>query len=145
MVTVKRVNQAQVHSVELPVDLPCEDLAAIMSSDFGWDSDDAGRPVSYDIEAHPPGRMLEPTETLASAGIVDGTWLVFHPRLTTQLPGSADQSPPLEAMHDVEENSSRGYVWKRIDPDDANLSSISRNGESEMSPSYKWKRIDKDE
>ncbi|MBN1920444.1 MAG: EsaB/YukD family protein [Anaerolineae bacterium] len=129
IVTVKRVEEARVRDLELPVDIPSAHLAEMVATALGWNTDATGRPVSYHIEAHPPGRLLLPSETLAQAGAWDGSWLVFHPEnaVSASPPSAATRSaiaapsPPLqpvapETTHTSSQGGS-GFVWKQIDED----------------------------
>ena len=147
IVTVKRVEEARVRDLELPVDVPVVQLAETVAKALGWDLDATGYPVSYNIEAHPPGRLLDPGETLAQAGVWDGSWLVFHPRgaIHASAPVSAARSvpaavpqpppqpvPPVRSVPSVvpqpppqpaqpaapaDTPPSSGFVWKQIDGD----------------------------
>jgi hypothetical protein len=82
LVTIKRVNEARVRDIMLPADMPIGQLAAILAAKLEWDIDPASEPVTYLVEADPPGRYLRQDETLAEAGAWDGSWLVFHPKGT---------------------------------------------------------------
>lgn len=81
LVTVKRVNEARVRDIMLPSDMPIGQLAALLAEKLEWNRDANDQPVSYMVEADPPGRYLRQDETLAQAGAWDGSWLVFHPRV----------------------------------------------------------------
>lgn len=129
IVTVKRVEEARVRDLELPVDIPSARLAEMVATALGWNTDAAGHRVSYHIEAHPPGRQLLPSETLAQAGAWDGSWLVFHPETvvgasppsaattpTIALPSSQSQPITPETVNAAPEGGS-GFVWKQIDED----------------------------
>src|SRR5262245_32856925 len=78
VVTVKRKDEARVRDLEVPADIDAVRLAKLIASALGWGSDRAGQPLTYQIEAHPLGRMLDSGETLATAGVWDGSWLVLH-------------------------------------------------------------------
>jgi hypothetical protein len=79
IVTVKRKDEARVRDVEVPANVEMLRLADLIARAMRWESDPAGQPVYYNIEAHPLGRLLEPDESLGSAGVWDGSWLVLHP------------------------------------------------------------------
>ena len=131
IVTVKRVEEARVRDLELPVDVPSAQLAEMVAKALGWDMDATGYPVSYNIEAHPPGRLLNSGETLAQAGAWDGSWLVFHPRgaIHASVPGSSVVNPVTAPKAPIPPAfttpvapadpppAASGFVWKRIDED----------------------------
>lgn len=111
VVTVKRKDEARVRDLEVPVNLTAERLAEMIARALRWETDMAGQRITYLIEAHPLGRMLQPDETLAGAGVWDGSWLVLHPmQLTSQggevavptvespIPASQKQAPPVTAQ-----------------------------------------------
>ncbi|HEX9990670.1 MAG TPA: EsaB/YukD family protein [Chloroflexia bacterium] len=79
IVTVKRKDEARVRDVEVPANVEMLRLADLIARAMRWESDPAGQPLYYNIEAHPLGRLLEPDESLGSAGVWDGSWLVLHP------------------------------------------------------------------
>ena len=79
IVTVKRQNEARVRDLEVPAEVEAEQLSKMIAQALRWESDPAGQPVEYEIEAEPPGRALAPQESLAEAGAWDGAWLVFRP------------------------------------------------------------------
>jgi len=103
VVTVKRKDEARVRDLEVPADIDAVSLAKQIARQLGWASDRAGRPLAYQIEAHPSGgsegRMLQPGESLASAGVWDGSWLVFHAVVVeTPVVKSAALETPLEIL-----------------------------------------------
>lgn len=79
VVTVKRKDETRVRDIEVPADVDAGRLADLIAHALHWDSDPAGEPVQYDIEAHPLGRTLKSDESLVSAGVWDGSWLVLYP------------------------------------------------------------------
>jgi hypothetical protein len=79
IVTVKHRDQADARDLEVPADVEIAGLAGLLAATFGWDQDRPGRPVHYQIAAHPLGRTLRPEESLAAAGVWDGAWLMFEP------------------------------------------------------------------
>ncbi len=78
VVTVKRKDEARVRDLEVPADIDAVRLAKLIAGALGWGSDRAGQPLTYQIEAHPLGRILQAGESLASAGVWDGSWLILH-------------------------------------------------------------------
>ena len=143
IVTVKRQGEARVRDLEVPAEVEAEQLSKMIAQALRWDSDLAGQPVEYEIMAEPPGRTLQPDESLADAGAWDGAWLVFHrpgkvpPTLPEPVPSplpfippspSRGESPvagwrslgidlPPESEPDQEEAppEETGFVWKRLD------------------------------
>lgn len=143
IVTVKRKDEARVRDLEVPPDVEAGRLAEMVARALHWESDAAGQPVHYQIEAHPLGRVLQVHESLASAGVWDGSWLVFFPEGLSQVgarsPGvplyqAPDQTPvssgPVTGWRSLgidlpdgsgqapapeEKKPSSGYVWKQVD------------------------------
>jgi hypothetical protein len=140
VVTVKRQGEAQVRDLELPNDLETGRLMKLISEALRWETDAAGQPIDYEMEAHPLGRMLKPDETLKSAGVWDGSWLVLRPvghtssvphvshsappvggpvvgwrSLGTDVPGSSSQppSPDEETGQETGKGPSK-FVWRQI-------------------------------
>jgi hypothetical protein len=136
IVTVKHANEARLLDIQLASDIPAERLAASLAQSLGWDRDASGKPISYELEAHPPGRKLRPDETLAEVNAWDGAWLILHPKLTlqpqTRAPESAkggytmkrldseptvDRGEPTSHPAPKAQPGSSGYAWKRLDDD----------------------------
>ncbi len=141
IVTVKRQDEAQMRDLELPSDVEAGRLAEMVAQALRWDTDMAGQPVRYEIMAEPPGRTLQPHESLEAAGVWDGAWLIFQPSgalggLRRQAPsgrGPATGQPPVTgpmtgwrplgidlptgpAPEDEETPSDKGgFVWKQLD------------------------------
>lgn len=109
IVTVKRTGEAQVHDLELDTNVPVRELCAALTAGLGWDTDAHGRPATYRIEAHPPGRFLRPDETLAQAQVWDGAWLVLHP----QQPAAPPPAPP-DLPTNSQPDPGPGYTWKQV-------------------------------
>src|SRR5689334_11679166 len=97
VVTVKRKDEARVRDLEVPVNLTAERLAEMIARALRWETDMAGQRITYLIEAHPLGRMLQPDETLAGAGVWDGSWLVLHPMGGQQTEAPEVGPSPIEA------------------------------------------------
>jgi hypothetical protein len=140
IVTVKREGEAWVRDLEVPTDVEASRLAELIAEALRLKTDAAGQPMDYELEAHPPGRMLKPNETLGSAGVWDGSWLVLKPvgqlssaqppppstsdsgpvvgwrKLGIDLPGaaSAESAPERQPVARVGRRES-GFVWKQID------------------------------
>ncbi len=93
IVTVKRSTEARVRDLEVPADLETTQLAELIVNALQWQSDAAGQAVRYEIKAEPLGRVLRPNESLAEAGVWDGSWLVFQP-VGCRIQGPAGPPPP---------------------------------------------------
>ena len=130
IVTVRRTDESRERDIEIAADLPVEQLVMAVAQALSWIPDAAGQPVSYEVEAHPPGRMLRPDETLAQAQAWDGTRLVFHPHNAPPTPPPSDrrdQSEPVIGWHPLslptapspspthKPSSSDGFAWKQVD------------------------------
>ena len=142
IVTVKKFDEARVRDLDLPAGLAADELADLVASALNWDQDNAGKKMSYNIQADPPGRVLKSEESLIEAGILDGAWLTFilegaKPLHTSGL-GKTQQ--------DQDPKKQRGPIrgWKSLkgiqlegtegdDPDDQDP------GEK---PPYIWKEVD---
>ncbi|HWI61527.1 MAG TPA: EsaB/YukD family protein [Symbiobacteriaceae bacterium] len=95
VVSISRADEGQVYDVELPVDVPLGSLAAVAAMALGWSEDEQGRTVAFEVKVHQDGRTLSAHDSLAQAGVWDGSWLVFHPRpgLVVQRPAPAAEPP----------------------------------------------------
>jgi len=133
IVTVKRKGEAQVHDLEVPVEMNAEALVQEIALSLGWGG-------GYEIYAVPPERVLSPHETLAQAGVWDGAWLVFQPSGSaptggfSSAPAPAPVStptsgpvggwrplgiavPPAASQETPPPQPSGGFAWKRVDED----------------------------
>jgi len=111
IVTVKRAQDPQGRDLDIPLELQASKLAAVVSSALQWGQDKTGTSITYNINAVPPGRVLEDQETLISAGVTNGTWLIFIPQ------GSVAPPPDITPISDTTDNdpSPSPYVWRKID------------------------------
>lgn len=131
IVTVKREGEAQVRDLEVPVEMTTETLIQEITLSLGWGG-------GYEIYAVPPERVLNPHETLAQAGVWDGSWLVFQPvgsTPTNSFPSASapihkpvsgpvrdwrplDIAPaPIPSQEIPLPPLSGGFTWKRLDDD----------------------------
>lgn len=138
IVTVKRAGEARVRDLEVPAEVKATQLAELIAGALQWQSDSAGQTLHYEIKAEPLGRLLQPHESLADAGVWDGSWLVFQPvggtvwqapsqrtelppSPTTPVSGFRDLGipipPPVESTPPAQPDnkSSSGFTWKRLD------------------------------
>ncbi len=79
IVTVKRKDELQVRDLEVPAELEAASLAELIARVLRWDKDHAAPARGYLVDVRPLGRTLQPQESLAAAGVWDGSWLVFYP------------------------------------------------------------------
>lgn len=133
IVTVMRGDDNQERDLEVPAEVEVGLLGELIARALQWETGPSDRPVRYQIEAQPLGRTLDPSETLASAGVWDGSWLILQPvgqaagprsrpaagpfgRWRPLEPGQPEQSPPGEPEQPSSEpKGSPGFVWKRLD------------------------------
>ncbi len=62
--------------LELPADMAVARLVEMLAR--ALEREDSIRERPYEVEAHPPGRLLRPEETLGEAGVWDGAWLFLR-------------------------------------------------------------------
>lgn len=74
MLTVKLPELPFGLDLELPADVEVEGLLKVLMESYPEAADATG--AAHQVEAHPPGRVLSPSETLAAAGVWDGAWLI---------------------------------------------------------------------
>lgn len=79
VVSVKLADAEFGLDLEVPVDVEAGRLAPVLAGVLAGEAGLAAPTVAYRLTAYPPGRMLDPAETLASAGVWDGAWLVLVP------------------------------------------------------------------
>jgi|GEM_PF-3092221 len=104
VVTIKREDEARVRDIEVPADIEVERLSDLIARALHWDSGPAAESLRYEIEAHPLGRRLKPHESLVSAGVWDGSWLVMYPIKATT-PAFETVPPPVEIVAPPETQS----------------------------------------
>jgi len=139
IVTVRLARETRGRDLEVPAEVEAARLAEQIADALQWGKNPAGQPVRYEIRADPPGRILQPGESLADAGAWDGAWLVLQPigdgasgaapawgatasppaggpvagwqPLGIDLPAPSPTEPPA----DEQAKPPSGYVWKRLD------------------------------
>jgi hypothetical protein len=99
IVTVQRDDEARGRDLEIPAETPAARLAELIVQALRWPVDSPAGPITYRIEAHPPGRMLRGDETLADAGAWDGARLML-----------AQETAP----ETVPETAPVGFRWRRL-------------------------------
>jgi len=79
IVHVKREGETKGRDLELPAEIPIEQWLPNLAMALKWPDPASGVSAWYQVQADPPGRELEPGETLAEAGVWDGATLLFTP------------------------------------------------------------------
>lgn len=77
ILTVKKAGEPTGRDLEVALDIPVGRLVELVNGALGWDMPDTPGSAGYQIEAQPLGRLLGPSETLRSARVQQGGWLVF--------------------------------------------------------------------
>lgn len=72
IVAVRHTSENRGRDLELPAAMPIGELAAILTETLKW-------PAPFPVRVESPARTLKPEESLASAGVWDGSSLVFGP------------------------------------------------------------------
>ena len=139
IVTVKRKNEVRVRDLEVPSDMQVSRLAEMIARALRWDTDLSGKVIQYQIEAQPLGRILQPSESLESAGVLDGSWLVFD---SPDLPAPTSTKPPQRSGGVSSSSAPSPTTGGRIRllSDDSDQSSSP--GEEGNLPDFKWKQLD---
>lgn len=141
IVTVKRYDETQARDLEVPAEVEANRLAELIARALRWETGWSGKPLRYQIEAQPLGRFLLPNETLASARVWDGSWLILHAEGSTQLAGiprmpEPDQLPTLRAPTATPVS---GWRSLGIDLPDSSNQMPSEEQHSGVSP---WKKLE---
>lgn len=143
IVTVKRQGETRVRDLEVPAEVEIQRLAQLIASALHWETNLAGKPLDYKIEAHPPGRFLQPAESLASAGVWDGSWLVFHSDANARI---TDPSKSQAAPTPVDAPSAGGspfVKWRPLGVNTPNSTGDSTEAPEEKRESkFTWKQLD---
>lgn len=147
IVTVKKYQETRVRDLDVPAGLEARQLAEVIASALHWDTDTAGGKARYRIEAYPLGRILRENETLASAGVGDGSWLTFIPDGMRVSPSDSQpvSQQPLQPFTSSGETAGPVKGWRSIE-----LPGGTAVGESSPEPDhepkknsdgYTWKEI----
>jgi len=78
IVNIRKDGQARGHDLEVPTEVPSEQLAKMVAEALNWDIGTIKRPSRYAIRDISSGRILQPDESLADAGLWDGTYLALQ-------------------------------------------------------------------
>jgi hypothetical protein len=73
VVTVRREDEVDGPDLALPDEVPAAELTDQVTTALGWPAETR----ALRIRVEPGGRVLEPRESLAQAGVRDGAWLIF--------------------------------------------------------------------
>jgi len=146
IVTVKRHQETRVRDLDIPIGLEASRLSEVVASALLWDKDQSGNQISYQIQAHPPGRVLNDYETLAAAGVADGAWLTFIPYgAATSAPDARPGPHPIDPHPRVSKGPIQGWRSLNVDlPSEQPSAPIRSNDlpdEDSDSP-FVWKEID---
>jgi len=145
IVTVKRQNEARVRDLEVPAEMPAKELAQTIARVLNWDINLPGAVAQYQIEAHvsgKPGKVLQPDETLASAGVWDGAWLVLQTAGSSpKVSVSAPSSRPTSAGTPPASGPVTGWRSLGIDLPNKN-DQASAQDDKPRPPEIEWKQLD---
>ncbi len=143
IVTVKRGDEAQTRDLEVPAEVESGRLAELIAHALRWDSDAAGR-AGYQIEAHPPGRFLRSDESLMSAGVWDGAWLVLHPIGSISAPGFPPSDHPAAPPPPAPPQGGPVGGWRSlgIDLPPASDQQPAPSPEEKRPSGFVWKQVD---
>ena len=78
IVNVRRQGEATDHDLEVPAEVPSAQLAESIAKALDYYEELPGYSIRYVLRADPPGRSLRPDESLADAGLWDGSCLIFR-------------------------------------------------------------------
>ena len=129
IVTVLRADEGVEHDLEVPAELEVGRLAELIAHALKWSSLPGAPQLRFQVEARPPGRLLGPGETLASAGAWDGAWLILHP-------AGAGQRPTQPVGGPVREWRSLGFDPRQEAPAEAD------SAQPEQKTGFAWKPLD---
>ncbi|MBI2942416.1 MAG: hypothetical protein HYY04_18460 [Chloroflexi bacterium] len=144
IVTVQRQGESASRDLEVPCEVPAEQLAALLVQALQCNSGGEVQRTPYEIVVQPHSRLLQSHESLADVGAWDGVWLVLRPALgsaggdrvsagrgRTPERGEAPARGPVAGWRPLgvdvpsreapgepapePEQPASGYVWKRLD------------------------------
>jgi hypothetical protein len=130
IVSVQLDDDGEVRDLELPAEIEAARLAELIARALGWTADLAGQSTRYEIEAQPLGRALKPSESLADAGVWDGSILVLRPTGAARAPTAPTAKGPIGGWRPLEtgepsesdeepaatdEKPKPGFAWKELD------------------------------
>jgi hypothetical protein len=140
IVTVQRSGEAQGIDLEMSTDLPVEAILQEIGLSLGWQ----GNLQAY---ADPPGRLLQPYESLAQAGVEEGAFL-FLQYAGRPLPESRFSSGTAAPAPGPGRSDTEGPVvgWRRLEgvSGDSGGAPPSSPSSPPSSGGFVWKQIDED-
>ncbi|MCX7749941.1 MAG: EsaB/YukD family protein [Clostridia bacterium] len=77
IVTVEIPDSSTTYDMELPNDIPSGELAQMIAKSLHLEDNTSVRGTFFKIQADPPGRVLGEEETLAEAGVWDGSFITL--------------------------------------------------------------------
>jgi len=138
VVTVQCQGGAQARDLEVPAEVESERLGKMIAQALHWDTGPAGQPVEYEIMAEPPGRTLQPHESLADVGAWDGAWLVFQRRNEPACGLTEPVSPPAHPLSPALGGPVTSWRPLGIDlPDE-----LEPEGTPPQDTGFAWKQLD---
>ncbi len=144
LVSVKRGDEAGSRDIELPAEVESERLAEMIAAALGWAAGGPSSSGRYEIEARPAadtqgqGRVLQPQETLASAGIWDGSWLILRLAVTSGPP-----KPPSPPQPSRPGGPLTGFRPLGINLPPSQTDQEAVPNKEGLRPGFKWIRLDK--
>lgn len=137
IVTVKYPTDDTICDLEVPVTVAAQRLTELVVEGLHWDTR-----VAYQIWVEPPGRKLNPQETLAQAGVWDGAQLTFYPQ--TLVPPSPPKAPNVPTAPDRPPQDGPVLRWRDILDGDTVVETVGEDDQEEAKPDtgYVWKQLD---
>jgi hypothetical protein len=80
LISVRREGETQGHNLEVPAEVPAEQLSDMLARALGWERTRSGQPAGYAIVKESSGQIVRGHETLADVGVWDGAGLVLRPK-----------------------------------------------------------------
>jgi len=140
-VSVSRRGDSNSRDLEVPADLQAGRLAGLIGLALGWEAGGDGKATTYVIEAHPPGRLLQPEETLADAGAWDGAGLVLGTVDNLSRPGSPGaETIRLSTAPGLPDGPVAG--WQSLDLDFSAGPAPAKPSRDKSAKGFVWKRVD---
>ena len=142
IVTVKHPTDNVTYDLEVPVTIAAQRLAELIVEGLHWDAR-----VAYQIWVEPPGRRLNPQETLAQARIWDGAQLTLHPQTLVAPPPLAPraQAPSVSTLSERLPQDGPVIGWRDILDRATVVEPVGADREEETpqhDTGYVWKQLD---
>lgn len=142
IISVSWVNETREVDLEIPADCPANQLSMLLIAALKPDINENLAEL-YQIEAHPLGRILLPSESLSDVGCWDGTHLILKLR-SSGLPTSSQSVNYSVQEHRVDDGIL--YVEPEWEPfsditiPDAHISD--EDADTDEPDGYIWKELD---